>query len=227
MVSAIATILFAVPAMAKITLVGLRGVSREILEAGTMAGCTPRQMLWRVRIPAARRTLMVGVNQVIMLCLAMKVISSFIGARGLGIDLLFRLQTLQLGRALENGVCIVLMAIALDRLSQALAVREPEHRPEGRFWDLHPCLTIAGAVIVIGAVVSYLVPAAATLPKSMTLTFASEWDVVTLVKDAPWHPTHPEMREVPKLAVSVASPPNEPNSVVPIERLVLPATSLP
>lgn len=166
---AIATILFAMPPMAKITIIALRGVSQEVIEAGVMAGCTPRQMLWRVRVPAARRMLMVGVNQVIMLCLAMKVISSFIGARGLGIDLLFRLQTLQLGRALENGVAIVLMAIALDRLSQALVEKEREHKSVGPFWVVYPYLTAAGVVIVIGGILAYLVPEAATLPKEMTI----------------------------------------------------------
>ena len=174
---AIATILFAVPAMAKITLVGLRGVSVEVLEAAVMAGCTPRQMLWRVQIPAARRTLMVGINQVIMLCLAMKVISSFIGARGLGIDLLFRLNTLQLGRALENGIGIVLMAITLDRLSQALVKKEPEHKSEGPFWVVHPHLTTGGAIFLIGSILAYLIPEAATLPRDMTVTFAPQLDV--------------------------------------------------
>ncbi len=173
---AIATILFAMPPMAKLTMVGLRSVSEEVLEAGVMAGCTPRQMLWRVRIPAARRTLMVGVNQVIMQCLAMVVIASFIGARGLGIDLLFRLQTLQLGRALESGVAIVLMAITLDRLSQALSEKEPEHEPEGPFWVVRPCLTATGAVIAVGAILAYLVPQAATLPRDMTVTLAPLWD---------------------------------------------------
>ena len=177
---AIATILFAMPPMAKLTMVGLRGVSEEVLEAGVMAGCTPRQMLWRVRMPAARRTLMTGVNQVIMQCLAMVVIAAFIGARGLGIDLLFRLQTLQLGRALESGIAIVLMAITLDRLSQALSEKEPEHKPEGPFWVVRPYLTVAGAVVVIGTILVYLVPQAAALPRDMTVTLAPHWDAVIM-----------------------------------------------
>ena len=87
----------------RLTLLGLRGVSSEVLEAGVMAGCTPRQTLLKVEIPAARPTIMVGVNQVIMQCLAMVVIASFIGAKGLGHDLLFRLQSLRIGQALEEG----------------------------------------------------------------------------------------------------------------------------
>ncbi len=135
-------------------------------------------MLWRVRIPAARRTLMVGVNQVIMLCLAMKVISSFIGARGLGIDLLFRLQTLQLGRSLEIRVAIVLMAITLDRLSQAAVEKEPEHAPAGPFWVVRPYRTAAVVVIVIGPILAFFFPAAAALPRDMTVSWAADWNAM-------------------------------------------------
>jgi glycine betaine/proline transport system permease protein len=177
---AIATIVFAMPPMAKLTVIGLRGVSEEVLEAGVMAGCTPRQMLWRVRVPAARRTLMVGVNQVIMQCLAMVVIAAFIGARGLGIDLLFRLQTLQLGRALESGIAIVLMAVTLDRLSQALSEKEPEHQREGSFWVVRVYLTAALIVVVIGTILAYFVPQAAIWPRDMAITLAPQWDAVIL-----------------------------------------------
>ncbi len=111
---AIATILFALPPMARLTILGLRGVGAEVREAGVMAGCTPWQMLWKVEVPAARPTLMIGVNQVIMQCLAMVVIASFIGAKGLGHDLLFRLQSLRIGQALEIGVAIVFIAVTLD-----------------------------------------------------------------------------------------------------------------
>jgi glycine betaine/proline transport system permease protein len=174
----IATILFAFPPMARLTLLGLRGISAEIREAGIMAGCTARQMLWRVDIPAARPALMVGVNQVIMQCLAMVVIASFIGARGLGHDLLFRLQSLRLGQALEIGVAIVLIAITLDRLSQAWAARQPEHARSGPFWHRHPYLSAAGAVILASSLLAWLVPPAHTLPRSMTFTMAPFWDAM-------------------------------------------------
>ena len=173
---AIATLLFAMPPMARLTILGLRGVSSEVIEAGVMAGCTPRQMLWKVRVPAARDMLMIGVNQVIMLCLAMVVIASFVGAKGLGQDLLFRLQSLRIGQALEIGVAIVFIAVMLDRLSFALTEKQPEHAPEGPFWRVHPFLSAAGAVIVVSTILALITPYAHTLPKSLTITTAPLWE---------------------------------------------------
>ena len=175
---AIATILFALPPMARLTILGLRGISKEVVEAGIMAGCTPRQMLWRVEIPAARDTLMVGVNQVIMQCLAMVVIASFVGAKGLGQDLLFRLQSLRIGQALEIGIAIVFIAVALDRLSLALSEKQPQHRREGPFWQARPCLTAAGAVVVVSALAALVTPYAQVLPRELTITTAPMWDAV-------------------------------------------------
>ena len=172
---AIATLLFAMPPMARLTILGLRGVRDDVVEAGVMAGCTPRQMLWRVRIPAARDMLMIGVNQVIMLCLAMVVIASFVGAKGLGQDLLFRLQSLRIGQALEIGVAIVFMAVMLDRMSFALTEKQPEHKPEGPFWRVHPFLSAAFAVIVVSIIAAFITPYAHTLPKSLTITTAPFW----------------------------------------------------
>ena len=85
-----------------------------------------RQKLWRVLLPSARPTLMVGVNQVIMLALNMVIIASMIGAGGLGYDVLLALRALKVGEAMEAGLAIVVLAIALDRLSQAAARRQPE-----------------------------------------------------------------------------------------------------
>ncbi len=173
---AIATILFAMPPMARLTILGLRGVANEVVEAGVMAGCTGRQMLWKVRIPAARDKLMIGVNQIIMQCLAMVVIASFVGAKGLGQDLLFRLQSLRIGQALEIGVAIVFIAVMLDRLSFALTEKEPEHKPEGPFWHVHPFLTAAGGVIALSLLAAFITPVAHTLPKSMYVSTAWFWD---------------------------------------------------
>lgn len=179
----IATVLFALPPMARLTILGLRGVSKEVREAGVMAGCTTRQMLWKVEIPAARNALMVGVNQVIMQCLAMVVIASFIGAKGLGHDLLFRLQSLRLGQALEIGVAIVLIAIGLDRLSQAMAEKQPEHRrTHGPFWRRRPYLAATGGVIAGSIVLALITPYARTWPDELTITTAPLWDgLVTFI----------------------------------------------
>ena len=174
----IATIIFAFPVMSRLTILGLKGVSPEVREAGVMAGCTNRQMLWKVELPAARPTLMVGVNQVIMLCLAMVVLASFVGAKGLGHDLLNRLRSLWIGQALEIGVVIVFMAIILDRLSQAWAEKEPEHTREGPFHVRHPFVTAGAAVVVVSYILAAVVPALQLLPKSLSITTAPVWDAL-------------------------------------------------
>ena len=174
----IATILFAIPPMTRLAVLGLKGVAEEVREAGRMAGCTRWQMLIKVEIPAARDSLMLGVNQVIMMCLAMVVIASFVGAKGLGQDLLFRLQSLRIGQALENGVAVVLMAVMLDRLSRALSEKQPERRPDGPFWRVRPYLTAAAVVIAASIVAALLTPYAQTLPRSASITTAPFWDAV-------------------------------------------------
>ena len=103
----IATVIYAMPPMVRITLLALRGVPPEIVEFGRMAGATPRQLIWKVMLPAARAPLMVGVNQVIMLSLNMVIIASMIGAGGLGYDVLAALRRLDIGAGLEAGVAIV------------------------------------------------------------------------------------------------------------------------
>ena len=173
----IATILFAFPPMARLTLVGLRGVSNEVREAGLMAGCTARQMLWRVELPSALQALLLGVNQVVMQCLAMVVISSFIGARGLGQDLLFRLQSLRIGQALEIGVAIVFVAVTLDRLTIAFSQKKPsEHKAIGSLWHRFPHSSAALLVVVITFLLAAVHPLGQSFPKDWTITTAPLWD---------------------------------------------------
>ena len=174
---AIATILFAVPPMARLTILGLRSVSPEVLEAGLMSGCTKWQMLWRVEMPASRPQLMVGVNQVLMQCFGMTVLASFVGTRGLGLPLLNYLQSLKIGKALEVGVAIVLMAIMLDRLSQAAGARRPEHVDYTKSWlQRHPFWIAGGAVVVAGIVLTQITDRAQVLPKDWTVSTAPFWE---------------------------------------------------
>lgn len=175
----IATAIFATPPMVRATMLGLSRVPSEIDDFSEMAGCTARQKLWKVLLPSARPTLMVGVNQVIMLALNMVIIASMIGAGGLGYDVLLALRALKVGEAMEAGLAIVALAIALDRLSQAIAHKQAKgsvHQEAGQnFWRRYPNLTLAVAILAITTLLGLFVPALAALPKAMTLTTAPLW----------------------------------------------------
>ena len=126
-----ATVIYAMPPMARNTTLAPRRLPPSVTDLATMVGCTPRQRMWLVLLPAARHGLLAGLNQVIMLSLSAVIIASIIGAGGLGNDVLQGLKSMQLGRAFEAGVGITLLAIVLDRLSRALALRCPAHGAEG------------------------------------------------------------------------------------------------
>ncbi|MFW5877027.1 MAG: ABC transporter permease [Myxococcota bacterium] len=115
----IATTIFATPPAVRLTNLGIRQVSREMVEAGLAFGCTPWQLLLKVQIPAAVPSIMAGVNQTIMLALSMVVIASMIGAGGLGDVVLSGIQRLDVGIGFEGGVGVVIVAIVLDRLTQS------------------------------------------------------------------------------------------------------------
>jgi glycine betaine/proline transport system permease protein len=116
----IATIIFALPPLVRLTNLGIRQVQGELVEAGRAFGSTPRQILWEIQLPLALRTIMTGVNQTLMLALSMAVIGALIGAGGLGLTVYTGLGRLDVGYAGIGGLGIVLMAIILDRVTQAL-----------------------------------------------------------------------------------------------------------
>lgn len=175
----IATAIFATPPMVRATMLGLARVPSEIDDFSEMAGCTARQKLWRVLLPSARPTLMVGVNQVIMLALNMVIIASMIGAGGLGYDVLLALRALKVGEAMEAGLAIVALAIALDRLSQAIAHKQAKGQTHQAvspvFWRRYPNLTLAVAILAATTLLSLYVPAFAAVPKAITFTTAPLW----------------------------------------------------
>ena len=168
----IATIIYAMPPMVRNTVLALQRVPAEVVDFGQMAGCTRRQMMWKVLIPSARPGLMVGVNQVIMLSLNMVIIASMIGAGGLGHEVLAALRRLDFGAGLEAAAAITLLAIALDRLSQAFARRSPpaHGRVEPRFVRRHPHLVLALTLLLGGWVLAALWPAVRAYPSSLQLT---------------------------------------------------------
>ncbi len=153
---AIATVIFATPPMIRLTLLGLKGVSPEVLEAGLMNGCNKVQLMLKVLIPTARHDILVGVNQVIMQCLAMAVIASFIGAKGLGFNLLLALNQLRIGQALELGICIVLIAVVLDKLSLGWANKPIDYFADLSFVERHKYSLIMAAILVVGVVLASL-----------------------------------------------------------------------
>ena len=182
--SIVATIIYAMPPMVRVTILALRAVPAEIRDLGAMIGTTRRQMTWKVMVPSARHGLMIGVNQVIMLSLNMVIIASMIGAGGLGFDVLAALRRLDIGAGIEAGLAIVVLAVALDRLSQAFA-RDTEARARlaaGRkgeaFWRRYPNLTAALAVVVAAGLIGFVVPAVQAYPSNWTLTTGGFWEAI-------------------------------------------------
>ena len=115
----ISIFIYACPPLIRLTDLGIRLVDKEVIEAAESFGASRRQKLWGVQMPLALPNIMQGINQCTMMALAMVVIASMIGTRGLGDEVLLGLQQLNVGAAIEAGLAIVLLAIVLDRMTQA------------------------------------------------------------------------------------------------------------
>ena len=124
----IATIVFAMPPIIRLTNLGIRQVPTEYVEAATAFGSAPRDILWKIQFPLAMPTIMAGLNQTIMLSLSMVVIAAIIGAGGLGLEVYAGLERLNIGQAFVGGIGIVLLAMVLDRITQGLGERAPGAR---------------------------------------------------------------------------------------------------
>ncbi|MEC5423695.1 proline/glycine betaine ABC transporter permease [Virgibacillus sp. C22-A2] len=115
-----ASLIFATPPTVRFTNLGIRQVSRELVEASEAFGSTGSQKLFKVELPMAKATIMAGINQTVMLALSMVVIASMIGAPGLGREVLSALQRAQVGTGFVAGLGIVILAIIIDRVTQNL-----------------------------------------------------------------------------------------------------------
>ena len=124
----VATFIYAVPPSIRLTNLGIRQVAAETVEAGKAFGCTGVQLLFKIQLPLARPSIMAGVNQTIMMALAMVVIASMIGASGLGLEVLRGIERLDVGRGFLAGFAIVIMAIIIDRISQAFGRSGPTRK---------------------------------------------------------------------------------------------------
>lgn len=121
----VATIVFALAPGVRFTELGIRGVDKEVVEAGHAFGATDRRILRQIQLPLAMPTIMAGINQVIMLSLSMVVISGMVGAAGLGRDVVAALARVDVALGFEAGLAVVILAIFLDRVTSALAARSP------------------------------------------------------------------------------------------------------
>ncbi|MGW6508838.1 ABC transporter permease [Streptomyces niveus] len=152
----VATVIYAAPPMARLTALGLRGVDAAALEASASLGASSWQRLVTARLPLARKQMLLGLNQTIMMCLSMVVLASMIGAGGLGDEIFTALSTVDVGLALPAGIAVVLLAIWLDRTTAAAGeqLEDPAagHRP--KWWVLWPGIVaaVAGGA-VLGAVI--------------------------------------------------------------------------
>lgn len=115
----IATVIYALPPLIRLTELGIRQVDEETRDAAWSFGTTKFQLLMWVQLPLARPSIMAGINQTTMLALAMVVVASMIGARGLGEDILQGLTNLDFGKGAHAGIAVVILAIVIDRITQA------------------------------------------------------------------------------------------------------------
>jgi ABC-type proline/glycine betaine transport system permease subunit len=120
----VATVIFALAPGVRLTELGIRGVDKEIVEAGQAFGASRWRILRQIQLPLARPTIMAGVNQVIMLSLSMVVIAGMVGAGGLGAQIVASLNRIDVALGFEAGLSVVILAIYLDRLTAALGTGE-------------------------------------------------------------------------------------------------------
>ena len=141
----VVTVIFALPPMIRLTMLGIRQVPADLVEAAHSFGASPSQLLFKVQLPLAMPTIMAGVNQTLMLALSMVVIASMIAVGGLGQMVLRGIGRLDMGLASIGGLGIVLLAIVLDRLTQAMG--QPDRTRTGRWYQHGPAallLRLAG-----------------------------------------------------------------------------------
>ncbi|MDR3080695.1 MAG: ABC transporter permease subunit, partial [Streptomyces sp.] len=142
----LATVVYAAPPMARLTALGLRDADKEVLEAVESLGTTARQRLLTARLPLARRELLLGLNQTIMMALSMAVIASVIGGGGLGDRVYQALASVDVGAALAAGIPIVLLAVVLDRVTAAAGEAEGPRSGGRAGWAYAAGATVAVAL---------------------------------------------------------------------------------
>ncbi|MEV5848981.1 ABC transporter permease subunit [Streptomyces sp. NPDC051985] len=179
----LATVVYAAPPMARLTALGLRGADPEVLEAVESLGATGGQRLLTARVPLARKELLLGLNQTIMMALSMAVIASVIGAGGLGDRVYQALASVDVGAALAAGIPIVLLAVVLDRITAAAGERGDTRKPPaGLLYALGATLAVALAARLLGRLDW---PTAWTLNFTEPVNRAVDWMTAHLYSGVP------------------------------------------
>ena len=170
-VGLIASVLYSFPPMVRNTIVGLRQVSKEIIEAGLMSGTTRRQLFWQVRVPNAKRQLLLGLNQTTMASLSMVIIASIIGGTAdIGWEVLSQIRKAQFGESLLAGLVIALIAMLIDRITSGFADHSGDYRTTGktiRSRSTSVLVAIFGSLLFF--LLANMVPALDTWPREMEL----------------------------------------------------------
>ena len=145
----LATMIYSMPPIIRLTNLGIRQVPKETIETATSFGSSKTQTLFKIQIPLALPSIMMGVNQTIMMALALIVLATFIGAQGLGAEIWIAIRKLDVGYAMEGGLCVLLMAIMFDRFGKALSAETKTLPSESQKfyllpqdWDIYPMAKI-------------------------------------------------------------------------------------
>lgn len=166
-VGLIASILYAFPPTVRNTMLGLKRVPQEVIEAGLMSGATPSQLFWRVRVPSAKRQILLGVNQTTMAAFSMVIIASIIGGTAdIGWEVLSTMRKALFGESLLAGIVVALMAMVMDRITAAAAEVEPtEPQINETIWSRYRTLIIAVGLGLGVALLAQVLPALKDYPK--------------------------------------------------------------
>lgn len=192
----IATMIYAMPPVIRITALGIRQASTSAVEAATAMGSTGWQVLRKVQLPMARQSILLGINQTIMMALSMVVVTALIDAPGLGVAILRSLERARVGPAFEAGLAIVIMAIVLDRVTAHAARRaEVTTRPATRR-SRRLMLAGAAAVAATGVVVGTAVPAGGAFPAGWRLPLAAPVDRAVRWAELTWYPVTDALRNL-------------------------------
>ena len=167
-VGLVAAAIYACPPMVRNVSLGLQRVPVDIVGSAKMAGCTDRQLLWWVRLPAAMPTIMIGVNQTIMCALSMVIIAAIIGGFGdIGWEVLSTMRRAQFGQSLLAGLVIVLIAMNFDRISRGLTSRQRVSQARtGTLWQRHAHLWVALVAIMVAVALAQVLPELHDYPKA-------------------------------------------------------------